>query len=94
MAYQDKTLTCKDCGKEFIWTAGEQEFYAQKGFTNPPARCKEDRIKFKQQRRDNQQKYDITCANCGKADQVPFQPRDPSSVLCADCFAKNRAAAA
>ena len=32
--YEDKTLVCKDCGKEFVFTAGEQEFYAEKGFTN------------------------------------------------------------
>ncbi|MBQ7784571.1 MAG: zinc-ribbon domain-containing protein, partial [Clostridia bacterium] len=30
--YQDKTLTCRDCGQEFVFTAGEQEFYAEKGF--------------------------------------------------------------
>ena len=30
--YEDKTLVCKDCGKEFVWTAGEQEFYASRGF--------------------------------------------------------------
>ncbi|MBO5779091.1 MAG: zinc-ribbon domain-containing protein, partial [Clostridia bacterium] len=30
--YQDITLKCKDCGKEFVFTAGEQEFYAEKGF--------------------------------------------------------------
>ena len=38
--YQDKTLTCKDCGAEFVFTAGEQEFYAEKGFQNEPQRCK------------------------------------------------------
>ena len=32
--YEDKTLVCKDCGKEFVWTAGEQEFYASRGFEN------------------------------------------------------------
>ena len=41
--YQDKTLVCKDCGKEFVFTAGEQEFYAEKGFQNEPQRCKECR---------------------------------------------------
>ena len=41
--YEDKTLVCKDCGKEFVFTAGEQEFYAEKGFTNEPQRCKECR---------------------------------------------------
>lgn len=91
MAYQDKNITCKDCGTEFVWTAGEQEFYAQKGFDNPPARCKDCRIKFKQQRMQDRKMFDITCSNCGKAGQVPFEPRDPTSVLCADCFAKSRA---
>lgn len=39
----DKTLICKDCGKEFVFTEGEQQFYAEKGFTNEPTRCKECR---------------------------------------------------
>ena len=34
--FEDKTLVCKDCGKEFVWTAGEQEFYASRGFENQP----------------------------------------------------------
>lgn len=41
---EDKTLVCKDCGKEFVFTVGEQQFYAEKGFTNDPVRCKECRI--------------------------------------------------
>ena len=36
---QDETLVCKDCGKEFIFTVGEQEFYKEKGFENKPMRC-------------------------------------------------------
>jgi CxxC-x17-CxxC domain-containing protein len=39
MSYADKTLTCQDCGMDFVFTSGEQEFYAQKGFTNEPSRC-------------------------------------------------------
>lgn len=50
--YEDKTLVCKDCGAEFVWTAGEQEFYAQKGFQNAPVRCKACRAAKKQ--RNNQ----------------------------------------
>lgn len=42
--YEDKTLVCKDCGKEFVFSAGEQEFYAEKGFQNEPIRCKDCRI--------------------------------------------------
>ena len=32
--YEDKTLVCKECGQEFVFTAGEQEFYAERGFQN------------------------------------------------------------
>jgi CxxC-x17-CxxC domain-containing protein len=39
MSYANKTLTCRDCGTQFVFTAGEQEFYARKGFTNEPTRC-------------------------------------------------------
>ena len=42
--YQDKTLVCRECGEEFVFTAGEQEFYAEKGFQNEPQRCKKERI--------------------------------------------------
>ena len=38
--YEDKTLVCKECGQEFVFTAGEQEFYASRGFENEPQRCK------------------------------------------------------
>jgi predicted N-acetyltransferase YhbS len=53
MEYTDKTLVCKDCGAEFIFTAGEQAFYAEKGFENEPTRCKECRIAKKNSRRNN-----------------------------------------
>lgn len=49
----DKTLTCADCGKEFVFTEGEQAFYAEKGFENDPVRCPECRKARKQQRRNN-----------------------------------------
>lgn len=86
---QDQTITCKDCGQSFTFTAGEQEFFATKGFSSP-TRCKDCREKSKQARRGVRQMYDITCAECGNQGQVPFEPRDPTSVLCSDCFAKRR----
>ncbi len=51
--YEDKTLICKECGNEFVFTAGEQEFYAEKGFVNEPQRCKacRDARKKRRQRR-------------------------------------------
>ena len=47
---EDKTLSCKDCGNEFIFTVGEQEFYAEKGFENEPVRCPDCRRARKQNR--------------------------------------------
>ncbi|MCI9000052.1 MAG: cytochrome C551 [Clostridia bacterium] len=55
--YQDKTLVCKDCGTEFVFTAGEQQFYAEKGFTNEPQRCPECRKARKQQRNNFNNNY-------------------------------------
>ena len=45
----DKTLVCKDCGSEFVFTVGEQEFYKEKGFENEPVRCPDCRRARKQQ---------------------------------------------
>ncbi|TDT60975.1 zinc-ribbon domain-containing protein [Fonticella tunisiensis] len=50
----DKTLVCKDCGKEFIFTEGEQQFYREKGFENEPKRCPECRKARKAQRRQSE----------------------------------------
>lgn len=51
--YEDITLTCKDCGSEFTFSAGEQAFYAEKGFENQPVRCATCRRARKQQRNYN-----------------------------------------
>lgn len=51
--YEDMTLTCKDCGAEFAFTAGEQQFYAEKGFDHQPVRCPDCRKARKQQRNNN-----------------------------------------
>ena len=53
---RDQTLTCADCGEGFTWTAGEQEFFREKGFTNPPKRCKECRRAKKEQRGGGERK--------------------------------------
>jgi len=49
----DKTLICKDCNNEFVFTEGEQDFYKEKGFENEPQRCPDCRRARKQQRRSN-----------------------------------------
>ena len=43
MSYADKVLTCRDCGQSFVFTVGEQEFFASRGFTNDPSRCRDCR---------------------------------------------------
>jgi NAD-dependent SIR2 family protein deacetylase len=50
MSFQDKSLNCSDCGQQFTFTAGEQEFYQSKGFTNEPRRCPACRRARKMQR--------------------------------------------
>lgn len=89
MDFQDKQLTCKDCSKEFTWSAGEQKFYADKGLQNPPGRCQDCRKQMKDQKA-NRPKYQITCKDCGKQDEVNFEPRNPNDVLCSECFSKKR----
>lgn len=94
MAYVDETLTCKDCGKEFIFSAGEQEFYAEKGFENKPARCRDCRGKRQRSReggeRPQRQMFTVVCAECGKETEVPFEPKNDRPVYCRDCFQARR----
>lgn len=54
---KDKTIVCKDCGEEFVFTVNEQKFYAEKGFTNEPARCKVCRDKKKSERNNNRSSF-------------------------------------
>jgi hypothetical protein len=53
MSYEDKSIQCCDCKATFTFTAGEQEFYATKGFTNVPKRCVSCRKAKKQQSGDS-----------------------------------------
>lgn len=87
--YEDKTLVCKDCGAEFVFTAGEQEFYTEKGFVNEPQRCKACRDARKSARRSKEM-FTATCAACGGEAKIPFQPRDDRPVYCSECFAKQK----
>ena len=49
-AHSDRELTCVDCGQAFTWTVGEQEFFQEKGFPDPPKRCQECRQARKAER--------------------------------------------
>ena len=90
--YEDKTLVCKECGNEFVFTAGEQEFYAEKGFQNEPQRCKACRDKRKNVTRgETREMFTATCAECGCEAKIPFQPTSDRPVYCSECFAKRKA---
>ena len=86
--YNDKTLVCKECGSEFVFTAGEQEFYSTRGFENEPQRCKACRDNRKNAGRGPREMFEATCASCGCAAKVPFKPHEDRPVYCSDCFAK------
>jgi CxxC-x17-CxxC domain-containing protein len=87
--YTDKTLVCKECGNEFEFTAGEQEFYAEKGFQNEPTRCKSCRSK-REHPNNKKELYDAVCAECGQPTKVPFKPHLERPVLCSKCFAEKK----
>lgn len=91
--YTDKILICKDCGQEFLFSAGEQEFYAEKGFQNEPLRCKACRIKRKTPKSEGglpRKMYTAVCADCGRECTVPFEPRGNRPVYCSECFGRHR----
>ena len=88
--YEDKTLICKECGKEFTFTAGEQEFYADKGLKTEPGRCRECRQAKRNAQRGPREMFDTVCAECGAPTQVPFQPKEDRPVYCDACFKARR----
>ncbi|MBR3588548.1 MAG: zinc-ribbon domain containing protein [Clostridia bacterium] len=91
--YEDKILVCKGCENEFTFTAGEQEFYAEKGFQEPKY-CKECRQARKASKTGERKFYTSVCRECGGEAIVPFNPTSDKGVLCSACLEKARAAAA
>lgn len=96
MAFQDKTLTCQDCGQSFTFSADDQAYFQQKGYTNEPKRCPTCRENRKRETGGSsfgrssgpRQMYPAVCAQCGKQTQVPFQPRGDRPVYCSDCYSQ------
>lgn len=94
MSYQDKNMTCKECGANFDFTASEQAFYAEKGFQNEPSRCPGCRAARKAQMngggRPQREMHPAVCSSCGIETQVPFKPTAGKPVYCRDCFQNTR----
>ena len=95
MDSEEGEYQCSDCGATFTFTAGEQEFYAVKGFTNEPGRCPSCRQARRAQRngfgsfggsRYSRQMFSAVCAECGIETQVPFEPRNGRPVYCSRCY--------
>jgi CxxC-x17-CxxC domain-containing protein len=96
MELQDKQIKCRDCGNEFTFTAGEQEFYRQKGFEHAPTRCKHCRETKKTSGGGgggggmggggSRDMFTATCSSCGAETQVPFNPTPGKPVYCRDCY--------
>src|SRR5258708_35959517 len=92
--YQGRTLTCRDCGQDFTFTVGEQEFYASRGLTNLPGRCPDCRAARRSgggggqssSLRPRAEQFSTTCASCGKATTVPFLPRGGRPGYLSDWF--------
>ncbi len=100
MAYEDRNLTCVECNSEFVFSADDQQFHAEREYQEPK-RCPSCR----QAKRagggggggyggggygGSRQMYDAVCADCGNACQVPFEPRQDRPVYCSDCFSKHK----
>jgi CxxC-x17-CxxC domain-containing protein len=97
VAYEDRNLTCVECNSEFVFSADDQQFHAERGYQEPK-RCPSCR----QAKRagggggggygggGSRQMYDAVCADCGSDCQVPFQPRQDRPVYCSDCFSKHK----
>ena len=102
MTYEDRNLTCAECNSEFVFSADDQQYHAEKGYENDPKRCPSCRQAAKRDRGGGgsggggggyggpRQMYDAVCASCGSACQVPFQPRQDRPVYCSDCFSKDK----
>lgn len=88
--FADETLICKDCGNEFVFTAGEQRFYAEKGFRNKPRACKACREARKNSPKPTREYFTAVCADCGGEARITFQPSEDRPVYCSACFEKRK----
>lgn len=102
MEFQDKMLTCIDCGADFVFTAGEQLFFHDKQFKNEPKRCKTCKSRRvavlstpppKGQVPFTRVETRAICSQCGKETTVPFRPTQGRPIFCRECFTQKRSVA-
>lgn len=97
MSYQDRTLTCQDCGRDFTFSADDQAHFASKGYIHDPKRCMGCRAARRgasssfSYDRPQREMHPAVCAECGVDTTVPFRPRGDRPVYCRACFDRQRA---
>ena len=86
MTYTDRTLTCVDCGQDFIHTADDQQYYAEKGFSSEPKRCVSCRAS-RRAARDGGSSYSYTASDLGgpRGYERSAPTREYFAVLCSEC---------
>ncbi len=102
MVFQERDLTCVECNQTFVFSADDQQYHADKGYTNEPKRCPSCRQSRRASRGYDggggggfgggmrREMHSVTCAECGKDAEVPFLPRGDRPVYCDDCFRQRR----
>ena len=92
MSLADKILTCRDCAAEFVFSAGEQSFFAERGLLNQPQRCQQCRANRRRERQGEapRELHPVPCHDCGATAMVPFLPRLDRPVYCSTCFDRVR----
>lgn len=88
----DVELPCVQCKENFNFTEKEQEIFYQRNLAQPQ-RCPKCRSKKAATGENTSGRFEIVCDNCGKHDQVPFQPKVGRSVLCKECFQASKSRA-
>jgi CxxC-x17-CxxC domain-containing protein len=90
MEFSDRVLKCKDCGAEFIFTAGEQLFFHDKQFKHDPKHCKQCKAKRARKGSRVRPETRTKCSQCGEETTVPFKPTQGRPVLCRVCFKQHK----
>jgi hypothetical protein len=87
--FEDKKLSCEECGTEFTWDASEQAYFAKKGFSKEPKRCRACRAKRQiEQKKEKENEKEITCVKCGKKAMTSNEIASGEETICLDCFLK------
>lgn len=94
--FNDKYLVCNDCGLQFVWSAGEQAFFADRGLTHQPKRCKPCKqaknarmagvVQSPRSVQGPRVMHEVVCAQCSRPTTVPFVPTQGRPVYCRGCF--------